>query len=166
MIRPLRIRHRRTIVALSGLVPLLFVAGLLVRGPIPRMEIVPGGTPARPPVGAVVTARSDDSWAELAIRTTWYREEATSRRWVRLEILDELKRPDLLVYWSASRSGATLPDDAVLLGGIADGGTGSWPLPTGKETGGVLLLYSLADAEVVGSADVPEDSPSAPEGLR
>ena len=162
MIRPLRSRHRHTIVVLCGLVPLLFVAGLLARRPMPRMDGVPGGWPAVPSAPAVIS-QSDVAWSSLPIRTTWLRGDAAARPMVRIEILDVLKRPDLLVYWSATTSVAALPADAILLGGIADGGTGTWPLPTGADAGGVLLLYSLAESDVVGSCDVPADVAAPPE---
>ena len=66
-------------------------------------------------------------------------------------------KPDLLVYWLAGSVRVTgkLPDQAVLLGAFQP--SVALPLPqNAAATGGSLVLYSLADQEVVdASAPLP-----------
>jgi len=62
----------------------------------------------------------------------------------------DLVKPDLLVYWSGGQTkiADTLPEDAVLLGAF---NSPVLRLPAGALAGdGVLVLFSLADNEVVG----------------
>lgn len=71
-----------------------------------------------------------------------------------LAVLEELREPDVLVYWSPSAPAAQggLPEKARLVGSL--GGIGERYLPLPREAGapGHLLLYSLAHHELIGSA--------------
>lgn len=155
MIRPLRSRHRRMIAVLALVLPVLLVWGLLARQPVPENAPAAAG-PLLPPDFAEVS-RSDDAWGGLAVRTIWLRDGSVPpRRAVTLELREDLRRPDLLVYWSEDAGGGNvLPDDATLLGPIADRQTRAWVLPAETAGGGRLILYSLAKHEVVGVAEAP-----------
>jgi hypothetical protein len=138
MIQPLRTWHRRAAFTLAGLLPVVFVAGLLARkAPAPRNTTVAwernmGGqtqwrsaAPVRVGKAQVSVRRSDDG--------TW------------LEIRpSELLQPDVLVYWSATAPGGNaLPGDSRLLGAIA-----ARRMKVPAE--GYAILYSLAHQNVIG----------------
>ena len=96
MILPLRRLHRRAFVGLAAVVPALFVAGLLSRSPIPRMEPLPD--PLAGPTGwTALASAEDDLWDGVRIRTTSALADGRPV-WV-LEPLEELRHPDLLVYY-------------------------------------------------------------------
>ena len=157
MIRPLRSRHRAIIAVLAVVVPLVFVLGLLARQPIPAVNETTTAVRPTLPAGLVEVSVSDDAWAGLPVRTTWLEDGGVPpRRAVKLELLEELGRPDLLVYWSEGPApGDALPGDALLLGAIADGQARAWTLPGAAGGDGRLILYSLARHEVVGVAEAP-----------
>ncbi len=59
-------------------------------------------------------------------------------------------KPDLLVYWIAGNATTfdMIPDNAVLLGSFSN--SAPLPFPRGEaESSGVLILYSLANHEVI-----------------
>lgn len=153
MIRALRSRHRwmtagMGLVALAGL-----GAGVARRAPPAVMAQLPsvlrsapaaGGADVRP-AGPLRWA-GDDSWLGARLRTEVYSDA------VQLTVLEPLRRPDPLLYWSPAPSGAdsALPDGAVLLGRVlADPAPQRFRLPPRAE--GALLLFSLAHGEVFAS---------------
>ena len=131
MIRAARSRHRIMIVALALVVPPLFIAGLMLRQPIPVTE---AGPSTRLSEGQTID--------ELPIRVSW-----PGRRTVRLTLDGPLLQPDLLAYW-----GEEPLDAARLLGPVGGGHAVEWQLPP---TDGKLLIYSTAWKRVVGSASPP-----------
>ena len=160
MIRPLRARHRRMMTVLAVVVPVVFVAGLLARQPVPAVDELPGTVRPAVPEGFTEAAVDDAAWGGLALRTTWMVGPATAEggppaRGVTLTFLVDPRLPDLLVYWAAESEGASLALDAHLLGTIGDLQERSWVLPGDASDGGVLVLYSLARQEVVATAAVP-----------
>jgi len=148
MILPLRQRHRRVVFVLAVLVPIAFAVGVTVRKPIPYRKATQLATDLR------------DSQSEVWNRSDVFQRIPVSVRLLRgpmgssysIEFLPErnFARPDLLVYWVAGAPAIAdkLPDDARLLGVF----NASLPLQLPNDApsaGGVLVLYSLADNEIV-----------------
>ena len=150
MILPLRRRHRRMFTVIGILLPAAFVASVAARKPIPT------------------TARSDalllprqifsqngwnrsDLFTNVAVRVQLLHDAAnTNRSALQISTPKDFVKADLLVYWLAAESIVkdNIPDAAVLLGAFVSGQPLSMP-PTVTEKSGRLILYSLADHEVV-----------------
>ncbi len=69
MIRQLRNRHRLVFAVLALLLPVIFIAGLLARKPIPRVESFPNLTARDLSPRAVKVLDLTDLWDELSIHT-------------------------------------------------------------------------------------------------
>jgi hypothetical protein len=149
MIRPLRQRHRRIVSVLGVCLPVAFAVGIAARKPAPTMAVLPPlGGEAGPHFTKVMWAK-DDLWPGQTIRTRLVA-DATGHFAVELTPGKNFIRPDLLVYWTPNhaKAGDKLPDNATLLGAF----TAERQLPLSRELtspGGALVLYSLADHEVV-----------------
>jgi hypothetical protein len=68
---------------------------------------------------------------------------------LRIQSREDFLKPDLIVYWvdGPVPVGDRIPDDALLLGAIE---SGRLPLPNqATDESGVLVLYSLAENEIV-----------------
>ena len=150
MIRPLRRRHYRLFVALGLLLPAAFALGIVARRAVPGADSLP--TELMPAAAAF-------DWQE------WQRADLFTNSPVQVRLLREHNgagkfavafsagknfiKPDLIVYWVKGNPAltGTLPDNAVLLGGF---GSAALPLPPEAGTSdGVLVLFSLADNEIV-----------------
>lgn len=148
MIRPLRIRHRRIFTVLGVLLPVAFGLGIAARKPTPEMKSVQVGL-IEPTVDAILIQHFDDLFAKQPIRVMLLKENGNAGQLaIRCSAPGDFAKPDLLVYWSAtSNITDTLPDDAVLLGAFT---ALRLKLPaSASATAGFLILYSLADNEVV-----------------
>lgn len=147
MIRPLRIRHRRIFTVLGVVLPVAFGLGIAARKPVPLMSAVPGNLQAasRAP-GPLVWERAD-LFKKAPVQVRLLREGG--RLAVACVATDDFAKPDLLVYWSQGDAPVTnhLPGNAVLLGAFS---SSALPVPEAAErASGVLVLFSLADQEVV-----------------
>lgn len=151
MIRPLRVRHRRVVLTLAIVTPLLFAAGLATRRPIPLST--DGATPpeADRHRDAEIVDRDESAWGDLPILTDWLGGPGAA---VRLEVTEPLRQPDLLLYWDPEPAGDRLSDSALLLGPVGGRRRASWDVPAPVE-GGRLVLYSLGHGEIVASAAPP-----------
>jgi hypothetical protein len=95
-----------------------------------------------------------DLFTNMAVRVQLLREASnTNHIAIQMSAPKDFVKADLLVYWLPANSTLkdNIPDDAVLLGAFVSG----QPLPvlpalTGKP--GSLVLYSLADQEIVGTS--------------
>jgi len=151
MIRPLRQRHYQTFVALGFLLPLVFAFGIVARKPFPSMDSLPNELSATNQKFLVTEWERTDLFAKSPIHIRLLRENLNSGS---LAVTfsaakDYFIKPDLMVYWIAGQPTVndTLPDQAKLLGGF---NSGTLPLPPeAVATNGVLVLYSLADNEIV-----------------
>ena len=160
MIRPLRRRHRAIFVGLALLLPALFVAGLASRRPAPLDDALPALGGVVDPEGTPSFAAGPELWSGLPIRT-WIFSDASGVRGSRLilEALEELKWPELLVYWTAAPvdSSGPLPPDVHLLGVFRRGvAPAELELPVAAASrSGTLVLYGLARQEIAGQAELP-----------
>jgi len=150
MVLPLRQRHRRTVIALGLVLPVVLTFGIAARKPAPIVASLPGELTA-PQFGSATTVWDrSDLFAKTTIQARLLRENNSSGRFaLKLSAHQDFVKPDLLVYWVAqnSKTTETIPDNAVLLGVFSAG-----PLFfSGKESNGDgrLLLYSLANQEIV-----------------
>jgi len=148
MIRPLRRLHCRAVIALGILLPAAFVVGVAARRPIPRMASLPVGLTTSPQPSGVTIWQRDDLFKGTSIQVRLLR-DPIGRFTVAFSAVRYFVKPDLIVYWvAASPVGAgVLPDNARLLGSFE---SPSLTLPAeSATTSGSLILYSLADQEVV-----------------
>jgi hypothetical protein len=151
MTRTLRQRHRRIFAVLGVALPVAFIIGMAARTPVPAVDSLPGEIAGEPLRVAARQWSRDDLCTGTSIQAALVRERAGSGRFaVELTPPKDFARPDLLVYWMAGGSTVTeaIPDDAILLGGLD--GSVPLPFPPGSPpSNGMLILYSLADHEIV-----------------
>jgi hypothetical protein len=163
MIRPLRQVHRHQAILLGILLPIVFVLGIAARKPVPAMAELPQGLV---PMLSWVRCSNFDGYGAFhkspVFIDLWCQKNGSGPFAVSFDADDNFVKPDLMVYWVAGSPSRveTLPADAVLLGAF-----GRTPLPLSKEvssTDGRLVLYSLADGEIV---DVSESRRLTNEGM-
>lgn len=160
MIQPLRRRHCWMMAAITIVLPIVFVAGLAVRKPIPATENVPAAlmTPAAISFSHLLFERSD-LWTDLKITTRVYADQQPAEHLaVELHPQDYLKIPDMLAYWRPQPSIQTdqLPDNVYLLGALAGAQKLRFILPEPAMTqDGSLILYSLAHQKIIAATMLP-----------
>ena len=151
MIRPLRQRHRRTVIVLGVFLPIAFVIGIAARKSVPGMTSLPKEFVASPQQFAVTEWERADLFTKTPIQVRLLRESAGAGRFaVTFCAARDFVKPDLIVYWVAGSPNNTdrLPDNARLLGAFNSSVALSLWLDA-QPGSGVLMLYSLADQEVV-----------------
>ena len=150
MILPLRQLHRRVMITLGIVLPVAFVTGMVERQPTPAMDALPAGLAVSQNFPAIAWERAD-FFAQLPVRVRLLRESAKAGRYaVDLIPARDFAKPDVLVYWAPGNPGLTngVPGDAPLIGVMGSGLV--FPLPeTSSSRPGALMLYSLADDEVL-----------------
>src|SRR6266550_5652997 len=150
MISPLRQQHRRMVIVLGVFLPIAFLIGIPARKSVPGMTSLPQELVASPQKFAVTEWERADLFTKTPIQVRLLRESAgAGQSAVEFTAAKDFVKPDLIVYWVAGGPNITetLPDNARLLGVF-----NSTPLPLPVEAtkaDGVLMLYSLADNEVV-----------------
>jgi hypothetical protein len=127
MIRQLRRDHQLAFIFLALLLPILFVAGLALRRPMPRASKLPGQFL---PTSNIIEGGGEGT--------------------LDLNSLRKSDVPDPLIYWSRERPSGNDPGNkAVLLGALSSWvGMGSL-LPANAGEEGYLIVYSLAQKRVV-----------------
>ena len=148
MILPLRQRHRHIFAVVSVLLPIAFAVGIAARKPIPlrattRLAAELRGSETE------VWYRSD-VFSKIPVGVRLLRGPMSSFHAVEFSAGRGFAKPDLLVYWVTADAlvGNSLPDDARLLGGF-DSSVHLQIPSEANPSGGRLVLYSLADQEVV-----------------
>ena len=151
MIRPLRKRHRQMVMVLGVFLPVALAVGIAARKPVPGMTSLPKELFASPQQFAVTEWERTDLFTKTPMQVRLLRESAGAGRFaVEFSAVKDFVKPDLIVYWVAGNPKITdtLPDNARLLGAF----NSSLALPLSPDTApgsGVLILYSLADQEIV-----------------
>jgi hypothetical protein len=149
MILLLRHRHRQVFAVLGVLLPLLLATGIAARRKSPQLETLP---PELSPQTTTFTATEyerDDLFGESPVQVRLWREQETGRLAAGFGAPKNFPKPDLMAYWSAAQppAGKTLPAEARLLGAFI---AGPLALPAeASTTGGCLILFSLANQEIV-----------------
>ena len=157
MIRPLRERHRRFTLVLALLLPPLMAIAWIARPAAPPMDPLPpglAGATSAPDPGF----RGRELLPGVLIRTRTESGGGGMRTILDIQAREDLRQPDLLVYWSTSpaREGG-VPEDAFLIGKLGGVGLRSYALPRGApEKGGVVILYSLANGSRIASASLED----------
>jgi hypothetical protein len=150
MIRPLRQRHRRVVIALGVALPIVFSIGIAARRPVPSMASLPGELPIFSRASAATVWERSDLFPKAPVQAQLLRESEKSGRFA-LELLGptDFVKPDLIVYWVAgtSKTPDTLPNNALLLGSFS---LSVFTLPANMPgEDGSLVLYGLANNEIV-----------------
>ena len=151
MIRPLRQRHRRMVIVLGVLLPVAFAVGIAARKPVPGMTSLPKELVASQRTFAVTEWERADLFTKTPMQVRLLRENSgTGRFGVEFTAAKDFVKPDLIVYWIAGNPNLadTLPDNARLLGAFNSSVAMSLSPDAGSGSG-VLVLYSLADQEIV-----------------
>ena len=155
MILPLRRRHRRMFAVIGIILPIALIAGIAARKPVPTLTL-PAQLTAENQAFTVQQWDRSDLFRKTAVHVRLLREAANSNRLaVGLSASKDFVKADLLVYWLPANSTitGTIPDDAILLGALVSGQPLPMP-PTVAEKSGRLILYSLADHEIVETSKV------------
>jgi hypothetical protein len=150
MIRPLRQVHRRVLITLGIVLPMAFVAGMAERQVFPAMDALPARLAMPQNFPALVWERTD-FFVQLPVRVRLLREQPNAGHCA-LELTPgrDFAKPDVLVYWAPGNPSLTngVPADARLMGVMGSGPVFPIPEASSRQTG-VLMLYSLADDEVL-----------------
>jgi len=152
MIRPLRQRHRRMITIIGVLLPIAFAAGIGARRPAPTVATLPTALATTQRHFEAVEWERADLFTKTPIQVRLLRESAGAGHFaVEFSAARDFVKPDLIVYWVAGSPNVTdtLPDKVRLLGVFNSSVALSLP-PAAGPGSGVLVLYSLADQEIVG----------------
>ena len=149
MIFPLRQRHRRIFAVLGVLLPLAFGLGIAARRTVPHTLALPPELSSWTQNFTAIDYERGDLFGESPVRVRLWREQGTGRFAVGFSAAKDFLKPDLMAYWSARHPtrNDTLPPEARLLGAFVAG-----PLvlpPEASGTDGCLILFSLADQEIV-----------------
>jgi hypothetical protein len=151
MIRPLRQRHHRMVIALGVFIPIAFTLGIVGRKSVPSMDSLPASLVAMPLKFEVTEWERADLFVKSPIKVRLLREQSKSGRVaVEFSAPTEFVKPDLMVYWVAGdpKLSDILPDAAQLLGAFSSSSALALPENLTMQNG-ALLLYSLADNEIV-----------------
>ena len=151
MIQPLRRRHRQIFMLLGFTLPVVLIVGFATHPPLPAATgLPPVLTTTAPAFSTGVWQQRDGLFAKVPVQVRWLRApDGIGGFALNLTGPKDFLKPDLLVYWVSGQPGITdtLPADARLLGAFS---AGTLPLPAEAARGpGVLVLYSLADNEIV-----------------
>ena len=150
MIRPLRQRHRRTFLALGIFLPVALAVGVAARKPVPMVAELPAAFAVIPQKFETVEWERANLFSKSPVQVQLLREQKSSGQFaVSFSATKDFVQPDLIVYWVTGNSNVTntLPANAILLGSFS-----ATALPLRDEivnSNGSLILYSLANGEIV-----------------
>ena len=138
------------VIALGIFLPAAFVVDIAARKPLPTVTELPAALAAAPQRFGIVEWERADLFAKAPIQVRLLREQKSSGQFaVKFSATKDFVQPDLIVYWVAGNSSLTdtLPANAILLGSFS---ATALPLPDEiAKSDGVLILYSLANGEIV-----------------
>lgn len=153
MIRPLRTTHRHAFTILGVALPIAFVISITARKPPAIVDSLPSTLAVVPNRFPVSVWERDDLFSQPRISVHLQREsQATESFAASLHAPDDFAKPDVMVYWVTGETASpeTLPENARLLGTFS---AAELMLPADFATrSGRLILYSLADQEIVASS--------------
>lgn len=138
------------VIAIGILLPVAFALGIAARKPVLFVAQLPAAlVVATQKFEAVEWVRAD-LFTKIPIQVQLLREQKNSGRFaIAFSAAKDFLKPDLIVYWVAGSSNITdtLPANAILLGTF-----NTTALSLSDEiakSNGVLILYNLADGEIV-----------------
>ena len=150
MILRLRQRHRRIFIALGVFLPIALAVALAARKAVPTVTVFSASLAATPQSFGAVKWERADLFAKSPVQVRLLREQMDVGRFaIALSAAHGFVKPDLIVYWVEGDPKITdaLPTNAILLGTF-----GATTLPLSHDvakSSGALILYSLADNEIV-----------------
>lgn len=150
MIRPLRQRHRHIVIALGIFLPVAFAVGIAARRAVPEVNSLPKELTTAVAQFEAQKWQRADLFTKSPVQVLLMREHSGAGKFaVEFSAAKDFVKPDLIVYWVAGNPTIAdkLPENAVLLGTFS-----STPLPLSEEiteTNGQVVLFSLADNEIV-----------------
>ena len=147
MIHPLRTTHCSMFLALALFLPVLFVSGLFSRHKWPTKP-TPDSIQLRADEVAVSEQTANLNGRKFAVRIFADRSNQDELE-IQLSPTLSLVIPDVLVYWSETESTPELSANARLLGPFSP--TDHYRLPAEARGRGFIVLYSLAQKQVLGS---------------
>ena len=151
MILQLRQRHRHLVLALGIFLPAALVMGIALRKPVPSMERLPDALIVAPQKFATAVWERGDLFVKSPIQVRLLRRPASPGQFaIELSAPPDFIKPDLIVYWGPedSKITDTIPANSQLLGAFQSSLALTLPDDSAPKTG-VIVLYSLADNEVV-----------------
>jgi hypothetical protein len=152
MIRSLRQRHRILVLTLSVFLPAVFVLGIALRRSVPLLASLPSGLSPQPARTYQSLWVREDLWEKKQLVTRLLSDPITSNLALEVTATTPVVLPDVLLYWvpGISKVDDSLPSDAVLLGAWMPEPANPLAIPQpAKASQGRLILYSLADHEIV-----------------
>ena len=151
MIRPIRLTHRCILLSLSVVLPLVLFAGIAARKPAASMTTIPVGLYSAPRPSTPALWVRGDLIPGMHCQISLFRETLSGAFSITCTAAPAVTKPDTLVYWSPSMVSDTekVPDNAALLGAF-DAPSLILPSEAIRGANGVLVLFSLADNEIVG----------------
>jgi len=136
---------------LSGIVPVLFILGLLVRIPPPAVnaELPVDYTEPTGFTDPITQAASFPDFERMSFQV--FGRPGQTTRVVRLTAEESVRSPVLLIYWSTNQNAS----NGQLLGNWMVNAPGLFELPAGStNTRGWLVLFDLAKNEAVASVQL------------
>jgi len=159
MILSLRRRHRMMMFSLALILPIAFVAGLVIRQPIPATQDLPVSSTPLSSEDWQLCFEKEDHWPGLPITMRLYaNRQSGTQLAMELQPRTNLKTPDILVYCHLTSSSSTgqLPERAQLLGTLAGTEKRLFILPAAaSEQETSIILYSLAHQKIIAETQLP-----------
>ena len=152
MILPLRKRHRAMVLALGTFLPAVFIFGITSRHSVPLLPTWPSNLRTQLAQAYEAVWMREDLWEKSQLRTRLLTDSAQSTLELEVTAPEPVIKPDMLLYWVAGNPeiNESLPKDSVLLGAWMQDPANTLPVPqVAKASQGRLILYSLADHEIV-----------------
>jgi len=161
MILSRRKAHFYTVVILSGVLPLVFFAGLLWRASIPTVDettdqlFAAANFPSQEDATDIIASETllVNNIKVLAETS----KSAEGAMFLKLEPTEALQFSNILVYWTAGNSAPnTVDEKALLLGQLSGSSRRRFPVPSAMEgQPGHLLFYSRGQNKAIGSTPLP-----------
>jgi hypothetical protein len=164
MIRRLRQRHRHVVIALGICLPGLFAVGIAARKPAPMVNELPAALAAARQPSENFEWQRADLFMKSPVQVRLLREPSNSGAFaISFSAAKDFVKPDLLVYWVAGSPeiADSLPEGARLIGAFDPASALVLPPEAAVQTGR-LILYSLADNEIVNVSKAIQFNDSPP----
>jgi len=150
MILALRQRHRRMFAVIGLLLPICFALGLAARKPVPQLDSLPPALAETSESFTTLSWNRTDLFMRASVQARLFSSSVHAGKYaITLKGTANFIKPDLIVYWVAGNPTIkdAVPSNAMLLGAFS---AAALPLPPAAAKGSsVLILYSLADQEIV-----------------
>ncbi|NET54741.1 MAG: hypothetical protein F6K47_00575 [Symploca sp. SIO2E6] len=155
--------HFYTVVILSGILPLVFLAGLLWRPSIPTVDdttdelFAAANFPSQEDATDVIASETLlVNSVEVLAETS---KSVEGEMFLELEPTKALDFSNILVYWRAGESAPKNVDEkAILLGQLSGSSRRRFPLSSAmQEQPGHLLFYSRGQDEAIASTPLPSN---------